>query len=156
MKRPLQLPLSLGFCLLVFGSVLTLSGCSSKPPSLSGFKAQDFPVYAPSTVESSMGAETGETFNDPNASHHLTYWLQSESKPEKIVEFYKSKMSQLPAAKEVTGEAKFDGASFQMKCGAISNKELVESYEMLVEKDQKDGKSVFRITETLKPGKKYD
>lgn len=150
MKKPYRLLLLLGVC------VFALNGCAAKPPSLSGFKAQDFPVYAPSTVESSMGAETGETFNDPNASHHLTYWLQSESKPEKIVEFYKGKMSQLPSAKEVTGEEKYDGATFQMKCGALSNKELVESYEMLVEKDQKDGKSVFRITETLKPGKKYD
>ena len=103
-----------------------------------------------------MGAQTGEDLNDPKASHHLTYWLHSESKPEVIVQWYKDKMKTLPSATEITGEDKTEGSLFQLRTGPLSQSDKIESYSVIVEKELDNGKSVLRITETLKPGLKYE
>ena len=140
--------------LLIFLS-LCLAGCAAKPPELKLFFCKDYPVFAPSSVESAMGAQTADSMNDPNANHHLTYWLHCEAKPEAVVKFYREKMASLPSAKEVTGEDKFEDSLFQMKSGPTSAADKVVSVEVIIDKEEKNGKTVLRLTETLKPGLKY-
>ena len=135
---------------------LLCGGCASKPPELRLLQSKTFPVYAPSTVQDAMGSQSGDSMNDPQATHSMCYWLQSESKKEDVVKFYKDKMSSLPGAKEVTGEEKYDGSEFQMTCKAPpGSPDKVESMGVIVEKEQKDGKTIFRVTESLKPGVLY-
>lgn len=136
-------------------ALAVLAGCGARPPELSGHLGKEFPVYAPSKVESAMGAETGASVHDPKASHHLTYWLVTEDKPEDVVAFYKEKMKTLPDAKDVPEDEKFEGALLMFRCGAISEKEKVESYEVIVEKAEQGDGCEFRVKETLVPGLKY-
>jgi hypothetical protein len=140
---------------LLLATLLLLAGCAASPPKLSGHLCQDFPVYAPSEVKSQMGGSSGEAIGDPNAEHHLTYWLKTDSKPDQVVAFYKEKMKTLPSAKEITGEEKYDNSLLQFTCGPTSAGDRVKEFEVIVEKEPEDGKTIFRVSETLKPGLKY-
>jgi hypothetical protein len=137
--------------------LLSMLGCAAKPPALDSHMSKGFPVYAPSKVTNLMGAMTGDSIGDPNANHHLTYWLESEDSPEKVVAFYKEQMKTLPNAKEVPEDEKFEGALLMFRCGppAGEGADKVQDLEVIVEKAESGAGTEFRISETLKPGLKY-
>lgn len=136
-------------------SLAVLIGCAAKPPELSYHMAKDFPIYAPSKIDQVMGGQSADSMNDPKASHHMTYWLVSDNKPEDVAAFYREKMKTLPDAKEVPADEKYDQALLQFRCGPTSEKEKVEGYEVIVEKPEEGEETTFRVTETLVPGLKY-
>ena len=143
--------------LLSIAALALLMSCAAKPPELPLHMTRGFPVYAPSKVTSAMGAETGDSIGDANASHHMTYWLESDDAPDKVVAFYKEQMKTLPSAKDVPADEHFDGALLQFRCGPLPGEgsDKVEGFEVIVEKaDQGEG-TEFRVTEKLKPGLKY-
>lgn len=137
-------------------AVILLNSCGAKPPELSQHMSKGFPVYAPAKITNLMGAETGDSIGDPNANHHLTYWLETEDAPEKVVAFYKEQMKTLPNAKEVPEDERFEGALLQFRCGPSGEgADKVEELELLVEKADEGEGTEFRVTETLKPRLKY-
>ena len=135
--------------------MLILAGCAASPPKLKGHVCQDFPVYAPSEVKDAMGATTSDAIGDPNAEHHLTYWLKTDSKPEQVAQFYREKMKTLPQAKEITDDSKYESALLQFESGPTSQSDKVKQFEVIVEKESENGKTIFRISETLKAGQKH-
>ena len=142
---------------ILLTALASLVSCAAKPPELSLHMGKGFPVYAPAKVSNVMGAETGDSIGDPNASHHMTYWLDSDDAPDKVVAFYKEQMKTLPNAKEVPKDEHYDGALLQFRCGPVAGEgsDKVEGFEVIVEKADTGEGSEFRVTETLKPGLKY-
>ena len=118
--------------------------------------SHSFPVYAPSKVTEVMGAQTGNGPGDPNATHHLTYWLETEDPPEKVVAFYQEQMKSLPGVKDVPEADKYEGPLLMFRCAASGEgSEKVERLECIVSKADSGTGTEFRVSERLKPGLKY-
>jgi hypothetical protein len=140
------------FCLLC---ILMLLACGVRPPELPRHYSKDFPIYTPARVDSAMGAHSGNSAGDPNATHRLTYWLVTEDAPEKVVAFYRQSMATLPEAEEVPEDEKLEG-SLHFRCGPSAEKaEQVAGLEVIVSKAESGPGTEFRVTEKLKPGLKY-
>lgn len=102
-----------------------------------------------------MGGQSGESIDDPNASHHMTYWLRTSSKPDLVANWYREKLKALPGAKDTTKDSELKDTLLQIHSEALSHKDQVESYDVRVSNESQNGETEFTVTETLKPGLKY-
>jgi hypothetical protein len=123
-----------------------LMGCQKKEEqkvSLRGaVYAKTLPIYPSAVYEDAMGGTYSETIGGPATFESLSWFFKVSDPAEKVVEFYRTRLSGASEGKWEDGDPKFT----VVPTGAEEGEEVVVTIRP----------GTLQITEVVKPGKRKD